>query len=146
MLTRPCNGWTTFEMGKIRIARISYICDPHIELCDALADYLTLTSEPVSAVQFDLEGNAAIVVLSTFGVTVIGPESEGNEIPTRTYDMSFDDIVSYAKDLVDDLTRDFRAWIEEWDYPDNEEERKRSSQILQERIDKLENAINKYSK
>lgn len=134
MLMTPKHGWTALEMGDIHVPAISYICDPHLDLCEAFSEYLEPYTNAIGSAQFDHEGTFTIVVISIIGVSVI------DGVADRTYDISHEEIKHYAQELVNDLERDFDVWIDEWHAPDPDE-REECADALRKSIDQLKERL-----
>lgn len=135
MLAKPIHGWTNLTIGDIVIPSISYVCSPQHDLCDAFAEYFSPAVDAVGTACLEHEGSTTIIVLSLLGISIL--QTDG---PARTYDVSHEQMVKYAHELVSDVERDFDVWIDEWEYPEKDEREEHAS-ALRDTIANLKSKI-----
>ena len=134
MIDTPSYGWTNVHIKDSFINGISYICEPHLLLCEAFTRYLNGSIFDAGIAQFDLEGDYAVVLLSACGVTVIhNGDSVTYEVPER-------EIIGMADELASDIEKDFDLWIE-WNCPCDDEERNAEISAISEYLVDLKCAI-----
>lgn len=139
MLSKPYHGWTDFKLEDIKISGISYLCNPHIDLCEALSTYLLSTSSyDSSVVAFDLEDKGIVyVVFNLAGVTIINDENAA-----LYSNISLSQIVNGARELVNDIEENFNAWLN-WSSV-GEEDREAEKTILENALAQLRTAIARF--
>lgn len=109
------HGWVDLHIGDINIESISYECDPHADLVEALTGYLADCN--ARCFDIDRENNSRYsVMVSLFGFTAIS--SSGNVSYQR---MELHEIVDFAYQLVQELTERREEWIEWWSPADEDE-------------------------
>lgn len=102
MLSKPKNGWSTFELGGFR-GRCSYITDVPLNCLDAFI--CSLKYNIPASVFFDEEGSEFTLVASIDGVYVI---VERGTLELLRLDIRYLEVI---KEFVNDIETNSDSWV-----------------------------------
>jgi len=135
MLTKPVHGWTHLQFKNFS-ERASYLTDIPNDCLDAFIHALQ-TNNP-AIVYFDAEG-FDYHLISSFYRSYIIRDKEGNKVDIYVIEK---DILELAKELIDDIQKDFDAWLN-WESYDDGEYVEVNKEVFKEKLSKLNFEINK---
>lgn len=130
------SGWCDFHFGNISVSGISYICDPHFDLLEAIS--LLLAEGTPSTVTFDFEGSEAVMLVSNYGLTYIDHGGCVHE----PFDERGDALLAFATQLADEIEQDIDKWALAWEgYMHEESEMQEYKEDLSDAVEGLRDAI-----
>lgn len=139
MLSNPECGWCNVKIGDF-IGSASYLMDVPFNCLNSFIIYLTRGNSTNSmAIAFDEEGSEFTVVSSFDGTFVI--VERGNEPTLKQY--SNIDIKLLANELIEDLERDFDAWVN-WECCGDYKPEDGRSEELRFGIEKLKQLLKEF--
>ena len=135
MLTKPVHGWTHLQFKNFS-ERASYLTDIPNDCLDAFIHALQ-TNNP-AIVYFDAEG-FDYHLISSFYRSYIIRDKEDNKVDIYVIEK---DILELAKELIDDIQKDFDAWLN-WESYDDGEYIEVNRDVFKEKLSRLNFEINK---
>ena len=135
MLTTPLHGWTHLQFLNFS-ERASYLTDVPNDCLDAFI-YALQTNNP-AVVYFDAEG-FDFHLISSFYRSYIIRDKEDNKVDINVIEK---DILELAKELVNDIQRDFDEWLN-WECYDDGEYAEVNREVFKEKLSLLKFEINK---
>ena len=135
MLTKPVHGWTHLQFKNFS-ERASYLTDIPNDCLDAFIHALQ-TNNP-AIVYFDAEG-FDYHLISSFYRSYIIRDKEDNKVDIYVIEK---DILELAKELIDDIQRDFNEWLN-WESYDDGEYAEVNREVFKEKLSLLNFEINK---
>jgi len=135
MLTTPQDGWTYLQLENFS-EHASYLTDVPNDCLDAFI-YALRTNNP-AIVYFDAEGFDFHLVSSYYRSYIIR-DREDNSVDTYVIEK---DIIELAKELVNDIQRDFDDWLN-WESYDDGEYAEVNRDVFKEKLSLLNFEINK---
>ena len=136
MLTKPIHGWTNLKISNFS-KRASYLTDIPNDCLDAFIHALQ-TNNP-AIVYFDAEGFDFHLVSSYYRSYIV-VDKEDNTVDTYVIEK---DIIELAKELVDDIQKDFDAWLNWECYDEIKEYAEINKEKFKEKLSLLNFEINK---
>lgn len=139
MLSNPKHGWCNVEIGDF-VGTASYLNDVPFNCLNSFITYFTKGNYiNCIAVSFDEEGTEFTIVSSYDGTYII--IERGSE-PTLKHYYNID-IKLLANELIEDLERDFDAWVR-WECFDDYEPEKSRVEELRSKIEELRQLIKEF--
>ena len=135
MFTTPQDGWTHIQLENFS-ERASYLTDIPNDCLDAFIHALQ-TNNP-AIMYFDAEG-FDYHLISSFYRSYIIKDKEDNKVDIHVIEK---DILELAKELVDDIQRDFDDWLN-WESYDDGEYSEVNREVFKEKLSRLNFEINK---
>jgi len=135
MFTTPQDGWTHIQLENFS-ERASYLTDIPNDCLDAFIHALQ-TNNP-AIMYFDAEG-FDYHLISSFYRSYIIKDKEDNKVDIHVIEK---DILELAKELVDDIQRDFDDWLN-WESYDDGEYAEVNREVFKEKLSRLNFEINK---
>lgn len=136
MLSNPKHGWCNVNIGDFK-GSASYLEDVPFNCVDAFISYFTKSNNINSiAITFDEEGNDFILVCDYYDTYVII-----NRDKQKIKYIEDIDIRQLAIELLEDLERDFDAWVNWLSYDEPDEGREEN---LRNRIEELRELVNEF--
>ena len=135
MLTKPIHGWTILQLGNFS-ERASYLTDIPNDCLDAFIHALQTNNSAI--VYFDAEG-FDYHLISSFYRSYIIRDKENNKVDIHVIEK---DILELAKELVNDIQRDFDKWLN-WESYDDGEYAEVNREVFREKLSLLNFEINK---
>jgi len=135
MFTTPIHGWTYLNFENFS-ERASYLTDVPNDCLDAFIHALQ-TNNP-AIVYFDAEG-FDYHLISSFYRSYIIRDKEDNKVDIHIIER---DILELAKELINDIQRDFDAWLN-WESYDDGEYIEVNRDVFKEKLSRLNFEINK---
>lgn len=140
MLSNPSAGWCDVKIGDFE-GVASYLTDVPFNCLAAFTQYFDRSNSINSvSVFFDEEGTEFYTVFDYYNTYII---IERNEEPELKYIDNIG-IKQLANELIEDLERDFDAWVN-WTYLDDDDyDKNQRIYELRTKIDTLKELIKKY--
>ena len=135
MFTTPQDGWTHIQLENFS-ERASYLTDIPNDCLDAFIHALQ-TNNP-AIMYFDAEG-FDYHLISSFYRSYIIKDKEDNKVDIHVIEK---DILELAKELVNDIQRDFDKWLN-WESYDDGEYAEVNREVFREKLSLLNFEINK---
>ena len=135
MLTTPQDGWTYLQLENFS-EHASYLTDVPNDCLDAFI-YALRTNNP-AIVYFDAEGFDFHLVSSYYRSYIIR-DREDNSVDTYVIEKG---TIELAKELVNDIQRDFDDWLN-WESYDDGEYAEVNRDVFKEKLSLLNFEINK---
>jgi len=135
MLTTPLHGWTHLQLENFS-ERASYLIDVPNDCLDAFI-YALQTNNP-AIVYFDAEGYDFHLISSYYRSYIIR-DREDNSVDTYVIEKG---TIELAKELVNDIQRDFDDWLN-WESYDDGEYAEVNRDVFKEKLSILNFEINK---
>jgi len=139
MFATPKHGWTNLKFLNFS-ERASYLTDIPNDCLDAFI-YALQTNNP-AIVYFDAEGYD-FHLISSYYRSYIVIDKEDNEVKTYIIEKN---ILELAKELVNDIEKDFDDWLNWECYDDSGEYAEVNRKIFREKLSQLNFEINKRKK
>ena len=136
MFTKPVHGWTHIQFSNFS-ERASYLTDIPNDCLDAFI-YALQTNNP-AIIYFDAEGFDFHLVSSYYRSYII-KDKEDNIVDTYVIEKG---IIELAKELVNDIEKDFDEWLQWEYYDDSEEYAETNKEVFKEKLSLLNFEINK---